>query len=210
LNDLQKIAPSIGAHLSAASGFSVPGATMGPGQRYVGPSLQESAPQDSKAHYETQLLTSDGSIDLSNQRSTSEGSAWSARAASREGGSESGSYAVSKKGGIAEDNTEVLTAAYVDYSLVSSEVDHLSKPSASEPLLGTSDTSRVRVDFRDRHARHVDEFPVSLLEESHNRLRVLDLMTLVLAAFIGIGCGFLFLRVFAPSLLEKLNYFGGA
>lgn len=209
-NDLQKVAVGLGLSVSAGPGIYAPGAHVPSGQRYVGPSLQDRAPQEAGARYETQLLTSDGAIDVSNQRGPLPENAWSAHSEPSEVVASRSSHAVSKKRGVAEDDTEVLTAAYVDYSLISSQEEHLSKPSASEPLLGTSDASRVRVDFRDRHARQVDKFPVNLLEESHHRLRVLDLMTFVLAAFIGIGCGFLFLRVFAPSLLEKLNYFGGA
>lgn len=209
-NDLQKVAASLGGSASSGTGIYAPGPTVAPGQRYVGPSLQESASQDAASRYETQFLTSDGSIDVSNQHGPSPGRVWSARSDSSEGVASRASYDVPKKGGGSRDDTEVLTAAYVDHSLVSSGVEHVSKPAASEPLLGTSDNSRIRGDFRDRHAQHVDQFPVNLLEESHHRLRILDLMTFVLAALIGIGCGFLFLRVFAPSLLDKLNYFGGA
>jgi hypothetical protein len=54
----------------------------------------------------------------------------------------------------------------------------------------------------------VIDFASDLLERSERRLRILDVMILVFAALSGVGVGYLFLRLFAPSFLEKLTIFG--
>jgi serine/threonine protein kinase len=209
-NDLQKVPGSLGVPSAAGGAIYAPTANVAPGQRYVGPSLSDPVPAGEAPQYETQLLTSDGSIEVSRQRRQSSEPAWSASGRVDDGIGVL-THDVSKRRGGVEDDTEVLSAAYVDYSLVASRGDQISKPSTSEPFVGTSEASRMRIDFRDRHARgQADDFPVHILEESNHRLRVLDLFTFVFAAFVGVGCGFLFLRVFAPSLLDKLSVFGGA
>jgi serine/threonine protein kinase len=209
--DLQKVATTLGVSHSGGSVIQgAPGASIA-GQRYVGPSLSDSVAGGAPVQYETQLLTSDGSIDPGVRRVKHSEDVWGAESLSRDGGSPVQTHGVSKNRGAGSGDTEVLTAAYVDYSLITSESDRLSKPATSEPFVGASEGPRMRGDFRERHARdRAGDLPPHFLEASNHRLRVLDLLTFVFAAFVGIGCGFVFLRLFAPSLLEKLSYFGGA
>lgn len=51
-------------------------------------------------------------------------------------------------------------------------------------------------------------FPTDLFERSERRMRILNMMILICAALSGIGVGYLFLRLFAPSFLDKLSILG--
>jgi hypothetical protein len=46
------------------------------------------------------------------------------------------------------------------------------------------------------------------VERNNQRLRMLDLLILAFAALTGVGFGYVFLKIFAPSFLEKLTLFG--
>jgi hypothetical protein len=50
--------------------------------------------------------------------------------------------------------------------------------------------------------------PSGLIERSNRRMRVLDFTIMIFAALSGIGAGYLFLRLFAPSFLDKLTLLG--
>lgn len=209
--DLQKVAATLGVSQVGSGAMNAAPPSGTPGDRYVGPSLSESAPNRESVQYETQLLTSDGSIEPGARHAKRFDDAWGAEGVARDDVASGSTHSVSKNRCGGDSDTEVLTAAYVDYSLITSGSDRLSKPATSEPFLGTSEGPRMRGDFRERHARdRGGDLPPHFLDASNHRLRVLDLLTFVFAAFIGIGCGVVFLRLFAPSLLEKLSYFGGA
>jgi hypothetical protein len=47
------------------------------------------------------------------------------------------------------------------------------------------------------------------MEQSNQRLRRLDFLIFIFAALSGVGFGYIFLKFFAPSFLEKLTLFGG-
>ena len=216
--DLQRAAEQLGLPSVNSSGLYMPSGGQPSAKPYVGPSLSQSAPTESEGYYETQLLTSDGTLEPSSaKRRGAEGISWEASPlnAQPHGGdsaerSAARSYSVSS-GAHRDDSTEVLSAAEVEYSLVASQVGRIAKPQAAEPFAGSDSVSQIRSEFRDRHSRYQGsaEFPVNILHESHQRLRILDVLTMALAAVIGMACGLIFLKIFAPSFLEKLKILSG-
>jgi serine/threonine protein kinase len=213
--DLQRAAVSLGITSQAGNGLYMPTGGLRPGERYVGPSLvdQSTAAPDQRAGHETQLLNSDGSLDVRSARSRSETEAWSAAAAYVGEPSDSNlppsSGSVAGKRGVSSD-TQVLSASYVEYSLSGAREDGEPHSARQEPPIRGPEGYHERSGFRDRHSRGLTsaEFPADLLEASNRRLRVLDMLTLFIAVCLGVGFGFVFLRIFSPSFLEKLNLFG--
>jgi serine/threonine protein kinase len=215
--DLQRAAASAGIQSQNGSGLYMPTGALQPGQRYVGPSLVDTASSSasSQPSHETQLLNSDGSIDVSKSRGRSDTDAWSAADAHSSGRVTTaappvGAMNANPKQGSNSD-TEVLSASYVEYSLSNSEAEDTSRLPRSEPQIGGPEGYHERSGFRNRHTKgHMSaEFPVDLLEASNRRLRVLDMLTLLIAVFFGVAFGFVFLKIFSPAFLEKLQLFGG-
>jgi serine/threonine protein kinase len=214
--DLQRAAASLGVPSQSGSGLYMPTGGLEPGQRYVGPSLvdQSTAATTTRASHETQLLNSDGSIDISKARDRSDTDGWSAADVhgvtprSSESSSTSNVSAKARQG--INSDTEVLSASYVEYSLSGSRAEGGSNSARTEPPIRGPEGYHERSGFRDRHARsHTStEFPVDLLEASNRRLRVLDMLTLLIAVCFGVAFGFVFLKIFSPSFLEKFNLFG--
>jgi serine/threonine protein kinase len=188
--DLQEVAASLGISSSTTSGILIPPSTTSSGTRYVGPTLNE-AIDDGSGSKETKLLTSDGPIEF--------------------GG---GGFISAARRSSATD-----TEPYRDRQATSA----LGSPSTSDHgMRGDVARSGVVASYtgvtaRDRALRRraqqledgeVIDFASDLLERSERRLRILDVMILVFAALSGVGVGYLFLRLFAPSFLEKLTIFG--
>lgn len=215
--DLQKAAANAGIQSQSGSGFYMPTGALQPGQRYVGPSLTDSSTQSTsgKLAQETQLLNSDGSIDVSKARGRSDTTDWAAADAHAAASTGSESSAVmtgagKSRQGISGD-TEVLTASYVEYALSGSEAAESSKTARVQTPIRGPEGYNERSGFRDRYTRGqtTTEFPVDLLEASNRRLRVLDMLTLFVAVGLGVAFGFVFLKIFSPSFLDKLSLFGG-
>jgi len=202
--DLQDVATSLGISSASASGILIPPVSTIAGKRYVGPTL--SKPMDSSGEItETQVLTSDGSIDYSM------GAGGSANAIMAGSSSQ-----VLGKSGSVDDYRLRQTTDYLDPS---SRFGHARRSggaaaSSAGALQSSALSNRSDGLVAGRSATKPTRrltggaFPVDLLARSERRLRILDGMILVFAALSGIGAGYLFLRVFAPSFLEKLNVLG--
>jgi serine/threonine protein kinase len=215
--DLQRAAASAGIQAQSGSGLYMPTGTLQPGQRYVGPSLMDSSTSaaPTQPSHETQLLNSDGSLDASDPRGRADTQEWSASNAHSVDVSGPKSSSVTDSAGKVRQaldcDTEVLSASYVQYSLSGAEAEDSPRMARSQPPIRGPEGYHERSGFRDRHTRsHTStEFPVDLLEASNRRLRVLDMLTLLIAVFLGVAFGLVFLKIFSPSFLEKLNLFGG-
>jgi serine/threonine protein kinase len=207
--DVQQVATSLGVSNASASGVLIPPASTIAGKRYVGPTL--SRPMDASGQLqETQVLTSDGSIEYSAGSGGTSGAALT----------DSASRAFSNAGLVEDYRLRQTT----DYLGPSGQFGHESRGGSSGSV-GASNTSQgavlggatpMRADEvtprrgATKPAAPFDggDFSVDLLKRSKQRLRILDGMILLFAALSGIGAGYLFLRVFAPSFLEKLNLLG--
>lgn len=215
--DLQKAAANAGIQAQSGNGFYMPTGALQPGQRYVGPSLVDPATQSNSGQpsHETQLLNSDGSIDVSKARGRSDTADWSASDSQSAEPISSVSSATMTGAGKARpginSNTEVLTASYVEYALSGVEAVESSKAARAQTPIRGPEGYNERSGFRDRHTRGqtTTEFPVDLLEASNRRLRMLDMLTLLVAVCLGVAFGFVFLKIFSPSFLDKLSLFGG-
>ncbi len=215
--DLQRAAANAGIQSQTGSGLYMPTGGLQPGQRYVGPSLMDPATNSTTAKmgYETQLLSSDGSIDVSKARGRSDTTDWSTSdshsAASRGSESSPAINVAGKPRQTINSDTEVLSASYVEYALSGSDAAESSKAAQAQTPIRGPEGYNERSGFRDRHTRGhtTTEFPVDLLEASNRRLRVLDMLTLLIAVCFGVAFGFVFLKIFSPSFLDKLSLFGG-
>jgi serine/threonine protein kinase len=215
--DLQKAAANAGIQAQSGNGFYMPTGALQPGQRYVGPSLVDPATQSNSGQpsHETQLLNSDGSIDVSKARGRSDTADWSASDSQSAEPISSVSSATMTGAGKARpginSNTEVLTASYVEYALSGVEAVESSKAARAQTPIRGPEGYNERSGFRDRHTRGqtTTEFPVDLLEASNRRLRMLDMLTLLVAVCLGVAFGFVFLKIFSPSFLDKISLFGG-
>lgn len=215
-HDLQNAAKVLNLEDAVSGSIFMPNQNARSGGRYVGPSLAdpEISPESQNDQPSTQLLTSDGSIEMVGTGSPSSPH-WGTRNRS-DSGSGRGSYGVLGRNPRREEDTEVLTADYVDYSLVRSETDSLPQPVVDEPLLGSEGAAsrgrgvELRSSLRERRGRPyvASEFPTDLVEESNQRLRWLDRIILIVAALVGIGTGYVFLRIFAPEFLERFKLLG--
>ena len=213
-HDLQKAAEQLGIPGVNSSGLYMTSGAQKSAEPYIGPSLSESSSPGNEALFETQLLTSDGALEPSAAKRGGAGdAAWQASpVGAHSHGIDELERSVSDLCGVSsatqrDGRTEVLSAAEAEYSLLASHARRFTKPQAAEPFAGSDSVSQIRGEFRGRHRgyQRAVEFPVNILRESHKRLRILDLFTMALAAVIGVACGFFFLKIFAPSFLEKLR-----
>ncbi|MEY4669250.1 MAG: serine/threonine-protein kinase PrkC [Pseudomonadota bacterium] len=93
--------------------------------------------------------------------------------------------------------SEVLTPASVEADVMTG-----SPYSASEPLVSSDSALRSKGKVDDFRFSRTKERPRRTVENESNWGEV---VALVFAAAVGIGCGFMFLKLFAPSLLAKWN-----
>jgi serine/threonine protein kinase len=212
--DLQRAATKAGIQGVNAAGLYVPTSENDPARPYVGPSLVDQPVTGVSSELrETRLLNSDGSIDASQARGRADTDTWSAAEnfATDVGPRKPVESPGVKRRSTPTMDTEVLSASYVEYSL--SEGGDVAPPqsTAPQPPIRGPEGYHERSGFRDRHTRGQTsaDFPVDLLEANNRRLRVLDMLTLLIAVFMGIGFGFVFLKLFTPAFFEKLNLFGG-
>jgi serine/threonine protein kinase len=194
--DLQTVASALGVSDTTGAGILIPPQSAVAGKRYVGPSLA-SPGGDSARPPETQVLTSDGSIEYTDKPS---GRLRSVGAQTSH--PDSGSF-------DSRSDTAVLSAGHVQ-SLTherSYGAGIGAKPALDPFESQGQPASAVRPQRAQRYV--AKELPTGFVERSQQKLRVLDLMILLFAALSGIGFGYIFLRIFAPSFLERLTLFGG-
>ena len=191
------------AHIEGVTtaGILIPSRPAPDAPRYVGPRLNNDKATEPE-HAETQLLTSDGSIEYTASRPVAEsGSDYDRemRNASR-----------------GRQDTEVLGPVQMDYSDDFDDgVESYTGPQAGVALDDAVDPmvqyrESMRAHFREQYSGRdsIGEFPTDLLERSSRRPLMLDGIIFVLAAVSGIGFGYLFLRLFAPSFLDKFSGLG--
>lgn len=204
--DLQRVAAELDVASVVSSGILIPPESVLSGKRYVGPSLTSQDEKGSEV-VETRLLTSDGSLEY-NGDSQSENTLSASNPGAHQRSTTRNLSEFSSRG--ARSDTEILhhsPAQHPSYSHTDEDVYAMSsRPSnrtVSDPLVphGVKRTEA-------RVQRTSQEFPANVLERSNQRLRMLDLLILVFAALSGVGFGYVFLRIFAPSFLEKLSLFG--
>jgi serine/threonine protein kinase len=106
--------------------------------------------------------------------------------------------------------TEILSASFVDYAV---ETDMESRPSSgpSRPTLGSagdvvSESWRSPSGLPTRHGYRDKRHQGRPRQNSGTKAIFGDMLALGIAAAVGIGCGFMFLKLFAPSLLAKLHF----
>jgi len=210
--DLQRVAIELGVSEANGSGILIPPESATQGKKYIGPSL--SAPnQGISQSQETNVLTSDGSIEYSGAIDQSE----PRRAPASISGQ--GRRIIRGSPNAREErernDTEVLQAFYGQDSERDVSVDEGSysagRPAAvhaaPDPLVASG---TVRFEPRTSRARRdaTQEFPSGLVERSNRRMHLLDMVILGVAALSGVAFGYVFLRFFAPSFLEKLSLLG--
>jgi serine/threonine protein kinase len=206
--DLQVVAGKLGVADTTGAGILIPPQSSVVGKRYVGPSLSEQSGTASQPP-ETKVLTSDGSIDYYGDVAGGR-DGW--RASSHPGETTS---AGASSGRTSRSDTEVLPISSAHYANTSpSSVGAGYRPGvgidaepAHDPLVSRGDS---RTSLRSvRGARPPQDFPSNIMEQSNQRLRRLDFLIFIFAALSGVGFGYIFLKLFAPSFLEKLTFFGG-
>ena len=115
--------------------------------------------------------------------------------------------------GSSDPATEILSASFVDYAV---ETGGQREPSASvaRPTLGSAGDV-VSESWR-KPSLAIERDPAQSVrphrgggrvrQPTPRRTLVGDAIALGIAAAVGIGCGFMFLKYFAPSLLEKMHF----
>jgi serine/threonine protein kinase len=176
--DLQRVAIELGVSDVVCAGILIPPESVLSGKRYVGPSLT-SHDEKSGEVAETQLLTSDGSLEYS--------------------------------GGYQAENTLSTSASNPTRMHGDDDVYAMSsQPSirtTSDPLVPYG-ASRAESRLQRASRNGSREFPSNIVERNNQRLKMLDLLILAFAALTGVGFGYVFLKIFAPSFLEKISVFG--
>ncbi len=208
--DLQRVAAELGVSDTVCAGILIPPESVVSGKRYVGPSLTSHDEKKGEAA-ETQLLTSDGSLEYSGGYQADSALSTSTPAP-RQRATTRNLSEVSPR--AVRSDTEVLSPNPVQHAAhgdIEEDPYAMSpRPSsrtASDPLVphGVA-RAESRAQRSSRGATH--EFPSNIVERNNQRLRMLDLLILAFAALTGVGFGYVFLKIFAPSFLEKLTLFG--
>lgn len=212
--DLQKMAARIGFSDAIAHGILIPPESVFSSKRYVGPTL--SRPVDSTGQStETRVLTTGESIQ--HGRAVSKGyDSWDPAS------SASSSAGADVKGDRDRDDSRARQPT--DYLDPSTAFDYSGRE--SNPRGKMSEKKAWSWTDAQRKPSHAGEFkssrgesqglkgyssnhiPSGLIERSNRRMRVLDFTITIFAALSGIGAGYLFLRLFAPSFLDKLTLLG--
>jgi serine/threonine protein kinase len=198
--DLQLVAGKLGVADATGAGILIPPQSSVIGKRYVGPSLSDLDGKSSGSP-ETNVLTSDGSIDYMGD-SESGTEQWRSSAESGRSSDVNGASARSSRS-----DTEVLPISPMNYSDSASSAGGGYRP-VIDPLVSTAESwTQPRAVRGQRFPQH--EFPSNIMEQSNQRIRRLDFLIFVFAALSGVGFGYVFLKLFAPTFLERLTLFGG-
>lgn len=183
------------------TGILIPSRPAEDAPRYVGPRLEASDAQTEEV--QTQLLTSDGSIEYGG----------GARPASTPPRShteydDDGSAEIYR----ARQATEVLAPAEMNYDYQSRpdeeeysiREDEMSAEGAIDPMITHRESLRAHFRQQYSHRAPTEEFPTDLVQRSSRRLLVLDAVVFMFAAVSGIGVGYIFLKLFAPAFLDRI------
>jgi serine/threonine protein kinase len=202
--DLQEVATKLGIADITGAGILIPPRSAVVGKRYVGPSLSGQSEGSNKSP-ETQLLTSDGSIEYMGDGESAHNE-WEAQASS----SVLGSDARPSAGRTSRSDTQVIPISQSHFGAASG----VGSATRQDPYVDNGITASreplVAGGRLQRDQRYVpQDFPSSIVEKSNQRLKRLDSLIFIFAALSGVGFGYVFLRLFAPAFLEKLSFLGG-
>ncbi len=197
--DLQKLASDLGMRSAITGGLFLP--SQGVGGKYVGPTLSDGpseAPADSAAS--------------SAGRTTSIAVTSSPLGSQPAAGQNARVRTGTEREVKVEGPTEVMGASYVDYAMETQvgplDPAKLGAPRVTPAQDEVSDDWNKTPGIAPRKRPAAGQFAsVSKKyaeQEREGRSRFSDAVALVIAALVGIGFGFVFLRYFAPGLLEKL------
>jgi serine/threonine protein kinase len=212
--DLQRVAAVLGVAGATGKGILIPPEPAPDAKPYVGPSLNSDG-NETANQGETQMLTTDGSIEYSRGGSRPTES-WGAEAvkAISEGAVET-SVSQRQGRGRQRNDSEVLSPSSVSYDSIQAEdVDDTRDADGTSSAYQSADPMVPRAAPRSelriqRGQRYISrEFPMEIVERGQRRQRVLDFFILLFAALSGVGFGYIFLKLFAPSFLEQLSIFG--
>jgi serine/threonine protein kinase len=203
--DIQRVALAGGMQEASGVGVLIPPQGALGGKRYVGPTLSDGSDPATGRESETNVLTSDGSIEYRGEEPA------------RISKVSSGSAALDSTSGAARSRSDTelldksrLGATEMDYeqSYPSARRDSDARSIAvpNDPLAPSADSRREARSLSGRYSPK--EFPVDILERSNQRLRMFDVVIFLFAALTGCGFGYVFLRIFAPSFLEQIGLFG--
>ncbi len=207
--DLQKLASDLGLRSAITGGLFLPNQTMGQGTPYVGPSLSDGpaetppdSPQATVAR-QTNIAVSAGPLGGTQADS---GAMLGRSAGPRVRTGTERDMAVEKS------STQVLDAAYIDSALESrNRNEGLADPGkprvapapdvVSDDWSSVSQASQRKLPAGGQFAALSKKYAQP---EPARRSMVSDAIAMGGAALVGIGFGFVFLKLFAPGLLEKL------
>ncbi len=196
--DLQRLASELGMRSAITGGLFLPNDASGEMSKYVGPKLSDNLPPpgNGAAHLaqQTNIAVSDGPIDTP-------ASAGRARAGTI-------------KDSVGMEATEVLTAAFVDYAVetqVEKAASRASKSPRVEPAADVASegwgSAKSSNPLRAKGRGQITDLSKKYASPAkEGRSIVADAVALGVAALVGIGFGVFFLKLFAPGLLEKLQF----
>jgi serine/threonine protein kinase len=111
------------------------------------------------------------------------------------------------------DGTEILSSGFVDFATDTQAPIGIGEPPRIQPLvrsgvdlLSDSWDSEDEVEAPAQVSAKLRSLSQRYEEKDQDQLSVRDVVALGLAAFIGIACGLVFLRMVAPSLLAGINF----
>jgi hypothetical protein len=212
--DLQKMAVSSGLSDTIGQGVLIPPESVFSNKRDLGPTLSKPVDADGQST-ETRLLTTGESIQHGG--AVSKGyDFW-----------DSASSASSSAGTVIDgdrDGDDFRARQATDYLDPSTAFDYSKRESnrhvqmaekrgrswAGEQKKSSTggEFKSSRGDSRGLKGYSSNHMPSGLIERTNRRMRVLDFTIMIFAALSGIGAGYLFLRLFAPSFLDKLTLLG--
>jgi serine/threonine protein kinase len=212
--DLQKAAAGLGVLGEIGSGVLIPPESVFTGKRYVGPTLSKASDGQGRSA-ETQVLTTGGTVGYGGAGSKGY-DFWdnpSPASAAEYNGAEDLRNADDHRARQPTDYLDPGTA--FDYSRGQREkktaggvFKESSREESSSRIVSSGGFKASRSDGRGLKISSSNRMSSDLIERSHRRMKIVDLAIMVFAALSGIGAGYLFLRVFAPSFLDKLKLLG--
>lgn len=207
--DLQKLASELGLRSAITGGLFLPNQEAGRGSAYVGPTLSD-GPADTLPDTAPLITGRPTNIAVSDSQI---GDAQVATGAMLNRSSSSRVRSGTDRDVVSQPSTtQVLDASYVDQAIESQVRSRSAAKLGRAPVEPAPDvvsddwSSSPRAGQRKRSLEGQFAYlPKKDADQEHQRRSMLsDAIALVVAALVGIGFGFVFLKLFAPGLLEKL------
>jgi len=205
--DLQKLASDLGMRSAITGGLFLPNQSIGASSGYVGPSLSESAQEAPKdvpiqsVSKQTSIAVSEGPIDIPPQVGARAGANGSH---SRVMSEDDGEHDIDR-----QSSTEVLSPGFVDYAVEAQmrPAEPVASPAPQVDSWAKKPQGRPTPVRRMSHGGQFADLSKKYADQDRGgRSFATDAVALIFAALVGIGFGIFFLKLFAPGLLEKLNF----